>query len=325
MGDNKEKVKRTGTFFAVYCVFVLIILGYMRIFSIYLFEGHNVKRTIGVSYMTMNNNFYQIIDDEIEKQVQNRGDKLITMDPALNADKQIEQIKYMINQKVDILILNPADWRKVKPGLELAKEAGIPVIIIDSEVFDTDLVSSTVVSDNYTAGVLCAEELMKDLEGGNVLILDHKQAKSALDRVNGFINTLARKNTFTIVDRIEAQGQTERSYAKVKEAFKEYKDINAIMSINDPTALGALAAIEEAAYGSNIYVYSVDASPDGKRLVDENLLRGTVAQYPRKMAQKAVELSYDLIEGKEVDRINILPVEMVNKETLNSYSIERWQ
>lgn len=275
--------------------------------------------------MTMNNNFYKIINDEIKKEIQNNGDRLITLDPALNAEKQIEQIEYMVEQKVDIIILNPVDWRKIKPGLEIAKEAGIPVIIIDSEVYDMNLVSSMVVSDNYKAGVLCAQEMMADMEEGNILILDHEEAKSALDRINGFKNTVKTDENFKIIECIETQGQTERAFTKVKEALKEYRNINAVMSLNDPAALGALAAIEQSEYPSRIYVYSVDGSPDGKRLVNEHLLRGTVVQYPKRMAQKAINISYELLKGNEVEKEIILPVDMINERTLSEFNLERWQ
>lgn len=321
--DRRKKVIRI--FPVIFCMIVGIIWIYIRISSIYFFDSHHDQKTIGVSYMTMNNVFYKIIDDEIKKQIQARGDKILTLDPALNEEKQNEQIQYMVDQKVDIIILNPVDWRKIRQGLMTAKEAGIPVIIIDSEVYDTDLVSSTIVSDNYMAGKLCAEEMMRDLDGGNILILDHMQAKSALDRIRGFQDAILNNEKYHVLQTIETQGQTERSYAKVKEALKYYKDVDVIMALNDPAALGALAAIERVKYHSNIYVYSVDASPDGKRLVNEGLLRGTVAQYPRKMARKAVEISYDLMDGKEVEKRNILSVDMVNRDTLNQFSIERWQ
>lgn len=320
---NQEKLITMFPIF--FCIVVIIISSYMKISSIYIFESHNEQKLIGVSYMTMNNVFYQVIDDEIEKQVQERGDTLLTLDPALNEKKQIEQIRYMVDQNVDIIILNPVDWREIRPGLEIAKKAEIPVIIIDSEVYDNNLVSATVVSDNYKAGQLCAKQMMRELDGGNILILDHMEAKSALDRIRGFQDALKDQKNYQVVEKIETQGQTERSYGKVKEALKKYEDINVIMAINDPAALGALAAIDQGKYESDIYVYSVDASPDGKRMVNDKLIRGTVAQYPRKMARKAVEIAYDLIDGKEVEKKNILPVEMVNDISLKRFPIERWQ
>lgn len=321
----KNQEKLTTMFPVIFCVMVLIISGYMKISSIYIFDSHNEQKLIGVSYMTMNNVFYQVIDDELEKQVQEKGDKLLTLDPALDEKKQVEQICYMVDQNVDIIILNPVDWRKIRPGLEIAKKAEIPVIIIDSEVYDNNLVSATVVSDNYKAGQLCARQMMREVDKGNILILDHMEAKSALDRIHGFEDALEENKNYQIVEKVETQGQTERSYGKVREALEKYNDINVIMALNDPAALGALAAIEQEQYPSDICIFSVDASPDGKRLVNEKLICGTVAQYPRKMAQKATEIAYDLIDGKEVEKKNILPVEMVNDISLKRFPIERWQ
>ena len=67
----------------------------------------------------------------------------------------------MINEGIDVLFLQPVDRNKVRPALELCKKKHIPVFVIDSEVSDTEAVVSTIVSDNYDAGVQYDEEKNK--------------------------------------------------------------------------------------------------------------------------------------------------------------------
>ena len=57
-------------------------------------------------------------------------------------------------------MLNPVDYREIEPALREAQKAGVPVVVIDSQVSDSNLVACTIASDNYGAGVLCAEHLM---------------------------------------------------------------------------------------------------------------------------------------------------------------------
>ena len=72
--------------------------------------------------------------------MQAKGDILITRDPLQDQKKQNEQIKDMINEGIDVLFLQPVDRNKVRPALELCKKKHIPVVVIDSEVSDTEAV-----------------------------------------------------------------------------------------------------------------------------------------------------------------------------------------
>ncbi|MFA7129133.1 MAG: substrate-binding domain-containing protein, partial [Sphaerochaeta sp.] len=114
-------------------------------------DGHFL---FGATYMTMNNPFFVYLNDGIKGIVEAKGDKLVAYDPALDQAKQIAQIEDMIAQGVDAIFLNPVDWQGVRPALDAAKAAGIPIINVDAPVFDEDLVDCIVASNNYNAGVL---------------------------------------------------------------------------------------------------------------------------------------------------------------------------
>ena len=106
------------------------------------------RRKLGAVYMTLNNPFYEVIDEEIRTVVENHGDVLISRDPALSVEKQLEEIQNLIDAGVELIFINPVDWTEVEPALELARAAKIPVIAIDTNVEDDTLVNCTVVSDN---------------------------------------------------------------------------------------------------------------------------------------------------------------------------------
>ena len=97
------------------------------------------------TYMTLNNPFFSIIDEEIHNVVEANGDVLISLDPALDLEKQKQQIQYLIDQNVQAIIVNPVDFNGLTSSLEAAKKAGIPVIAVDSEVMDSDLITYSVI------------------------------------------------------------------------------------------------------------------------------------------------------------------------------------
>ena len=83
---------------------------------------------IGVSYMTMNNEFYKILNEEISSRVEIEGDRLVLRDPALSVDRQIEQIDEMLHMGIDVLVVTPVDWKSLSQILKKAKEQGVFIV-----------------------------------------------------------------------------------------------------------------------------------------------------------------------------------------------------
>ena len=106
------------------------------------------QQRFGATYMTMNNPFFEVINNEIKKAVEANGDVLITLDPILDVDKQNEQILDLIDQRVDAIFVNPIDAKKIEIGLKAAKKAKIPVIVVDAPIYDESLVNCSIASNN---------------------------------------------------------------------------------------------------------------------------------------------------------------------------------
>ena len=155
------------------------------------------------------------------------------------------------------------------------------MIVIDSQVYRSDLVAMTIVSDNYKAGVLCAKEMMKQKDQANIVLLTHNAARSAVDRINGFLDTIKNNKNYKILASADTQGQIERALPKVDKIIEEYQNIDVVMGLNDPAAMGALAALDSKGAREGVLVYGIDGSPEGKkadqrRYDDRN--SGTISQ-----------------------------------------------
>lgn len=305
-------------------IFFMVLIIFTVTYNIYTapIAKHKV---FGVSYMTMNNPFYKIINNEILKVVEKNNDTLITLDPELDVDKQNEQIYKFIDQKVDGIFINPIDFEQIEPVLQAAKRANIPVIIIDAPVSDESLVNCTIVSDNYDAGVQCAKDMMERLDSANIVLLKHTTAKSAKERIEGFLSVIDNNEKYKVINEAECDGQLEIAMPKMQEIIEETPDIDVVMALNDPSALGALAALEKN-NKNDVMVYGIDGTPEIKALIGRNqMIVGTVAQSPIKMGQIAVENMYNILNGKKVEKNIIIPISLINKENLFKYDEDRWQ
>lgn len=305
-------------------IFFMVLIIFTVTYNIYTAPVAKHK-VFGVSYMTMNNPFYKIINNEILKVVEKNNDTLITLDPELDVDKQNEQIYKFIDQKVDGIFINPIDFEQIEPALQAAKRANTPVIIIDAPVSDESLVNCTIVSDNYDAGVQCAKDMMERLDSANIVLLKHTTAKSAKERIEGFLSVIDNNEKYKVINEAECDGQLEIAMPKMQEIIEETPDIDVVMALNDPSALGALAALEKN-NKNDVMVYGIDGTPEIKALIGRNqMIVGTVAQSPIKMGQIAVENMYNILNGKKIEKNIIIPISLINKENLFKYDEDRWQ
>ncbi len=294
------------------------------IYAMYV-RPQSAHKVFGVTYMTINNPFYEVVNNEIMKIVEKHNDKLITLDPALDSDKQNEQIHYFIEQKVDGIFVNPINFYDIEPALQEAKEAHIPVIVIDTPILNKDLANCIVVSDNYGAGVRCAEDMMSKRKSANIILLKHTTAKSAKDRIDGFVDTIRGNSNYRIINEGECEGQLELAMPMLQKLLDETPDVDVVMALNDPSALGAIAALESKGR-DDVVVYGVDGTPDFKSLLKQNpMAAGTVAQSPIAIGKIAGEKMYDIMAGKVVEKEVIIPVYLLSPDNINEYNKKGWQ
>ena len=279
----------------------------------------------GATYMTLNNPFFVALNNGIKDVIEANGDILIALDPALDSEKQVEQIEDLISQDVDAIFLNPADWKAIRPALEAAKKAGIPIINVDAPVFDTELVASIIASNNYNTGVICANDMMRKLKSAKIVILEHPTAKSAIDRTQGFVDTIANLEQYEIVARESSEGQLEQAMPVMEKIIEENPTIDVVMALNDPTAMGALAALQASEREEGVLIYGVDGAPETKQMIRDEKITATAAQSPIKIGKRAAAVAYDLLSGKEVMKEISVDVIFIDKDNVMQYGMTDWQ
>ena len=291
------------------------------------FNGGSAGKSykFGATYMTMNNPYFRDMNGVIEEMVEANGDVLIYRDPAQDQDKQNEEIEDMIAEGVSGIFLNPVDQEKVLPALKKCKEAGIPVFVVDTLVKDEDYVTFSILSDNYDAGVQCANELIAENRPVKVVVIDAPGINSMEDRAAGFMDTVKDCDNIEIVDVRHGTGVFEVAMDLMENAVDEGVDFDVIFGANDPTALGALAALQKNQIEEGILIYGIDGSPDGKVMIKEGYMVGSSAQYPLEIAEQAVEMAYDYLNGKEVEKQVIVPVTMITSDNVDDFDLYGWQ
>ena len=305
-----------------FVITLLLLFGYSGDISASQSENRVV---FGATYMTMNNPYYQVIDAQLRSEIESKGDILLTRDAAMDQDRQNEEIRELIDAGVQVIFLTPVEWDTASAGLGAAARAGVPVIVVDAPVKDAELAACSVLSDNYQAGVLCARHLMSQRDSAKIILLEHITARSGAERIQGFMDAIAGHPGFEVVASGQSDGQIENAMPVMEELLKQAPESDTVMALNDPSAFGALAAIEGAGMSGRFLIYGVDGTPEAKALVDDQLMTATCAQFPCKIAKEAVAQGYLAIDGKCEQHEIIVPVELLTKENVNNYGIDGWQ
>lgn len=287
--------------------------------------GEHPPRLFGATYMTRNNPYFDVLHEALEEVVEGNGDILISRDPSQDQEKQNAQIEEMIEEGIEVLFLNPVDWEKVKPALEACKEAGVVVINVDTVVKDTDYVVSIVETDNYLAGVLCAEEMMRQVDSAKIVVIGNPIQTSVMNRVQGFLDTIEGNDNYEVVYTGVGAGEFEVSAEVMADFLKKGVEFNVVLGGNDPSALGVLAALQQYRKEDGVLIYGIDGSPDFKSMLELGYVSGTSAQSPKTIGEVAAQTAYDYLYGKEVEPYISIEPYMITRENLGDYEINSWQ
>jgi len=303
------------------CLMVLFVAG------LAFAAGGQAKKgkVFGYTCMQLSNPFFTILEKTIRDEVEKNGDRLITVDPAMDPVKQINQIEDLISQKIDAIFVNPVDWEAIRPALVSLNRARIPIINFDAEVKDLDLVTAYAGSDNYNAGYVCGVDMVKRFpNGGPIAILDYPAANSVRDRIDGFNDAIKGKG-FNVVFQRDARGDLPTSLNHTEDLLQSHPEVIAIMGGNDPTALGSLAACRTA-NRTNILIWGVDGSPEAKAAIAQRgQFAGSGAQSPISIAKESVKLAYKILNNEPYDKRVPVQTFIINQDNISQFNIDGWQ
>ncbi len=276
---------------------------------------------------TQNNTFQAAMNDTFKKLCQEKGYDYVCLDPDYDLNTQLSQMADVANQGFDAVFIIPVDSAGIRQGLEQISEKNIPILNVDTPVIDEDLdlVETVIATDAYNAGTLVGQQMAADYpDGGKIAILDFPSNESCVNRVAGFLDGLGdAKDKFEIVAQQDGAAALDVSMPIAEDIIQANPELNAFFCINDPSALGAAAAIK-ASGKTGIGVYSIDASPDGKAAILDGSFTAVAAQVPIGIAETAFVKAEELLAGQEIEKEILLPSFLVDKEKAEA-TLNDWQ
>lgn len=260
-------------------------------------------KTFGVCTQTSANAFFLAEITGVEETLAQGGINATVLAPDSQNDisRQVENIQELCSRgDVDAIIIDPLDLDGIKPALVECERANIPVVIIDSSVTDNDYVLTTIESDNKELGRLAAESLCEEIGGeGQIVVVHWDTLQCVRERVDGLEEVIAEKYPNVEIAAVQnAYGVVEDAQSIMESFLQSYPDLKGVFAINSPTAQGAIAAIEAAGLGGQIPVVDIDGAQNDIDMIKEGKLLCSPVQYPKVIANKAIESLELFWDGK---------------------------
>ena len=206
-----------------------------------------------------------------------------------------------------------------------AKDAGIPVFLIDREINETGIAAAQIVSNNSQGAQLGAQEFVKSLDGKGkyVELLGKESDTNAGVRSQGYKDVLSQYPDLKKVAQQSANWDQQEAFTKMETILQRNRDIDGVIAGNDTMALGAVAALKSAGLIDKVKVVGFDGSPDAISEIKKDKMVATVLQPAALIAEMAVEQADKMIKDGETGQPEkqSIDCELVNKENADQFGV----
>jgi ribose transport system substrate-binding protein len=288
--------------------------------------GGTSKPTVALVLKTLNHPFFV----DMRRGAQEAADRLgVTLqvqaaEREIDVEKQMQIVENMIQTGIQALCITPSGSREIVSALVKAKNAKVPIIVVDTRVdakaaADAGVRTETFVgSDNYEGGKLAGEYVVKTTGGkARVGILEGIPGHETGDsRMRGFLDAIKGSTGVTVAASQPANWERDQGFNVFQNMLQAHPDINTVFACSDLMALGAIEAIAAAGKTGKIRVIGFDALDDAKKAIAAGTMEASVAQFPSEMGRAAVESAVKVIRGETVPPDIKVKLELVTRDNV---------
>jgi ribose transport system substrate-binding protein len=237
-------------------------------------------------------------------------------------EQQVQVVEGFLSQGVNGIVLAPLDERALVRPVEEAKRAGIPTVIIDSDLASKEIVSF-VATDNLKGGELAADRLGQLLGNkGRVLLLRYQEGSASTTfRENGFLRRMRTSYPgITVISSDQYAGPTRDTAKRAAENLLNRfgGDLQGIFCVNESSTAGTLLALQDINRAGKIAFVGFDSSGPFIEAVRNGQLHGLVVQNPLNMGYLGVVTMVNHLQGKAVERRIDTGVWMITSDNLDT-------
>ena len=248
----------------------------------------------------------------------------IVLDAGGDVARQIAQIQDLIQQRVDVIIIWPTNGKAVVPAVRQAHQAGIPVVITNSNIAEEgqQFIASFSGPDNIKQGAYAAE-IMCDKLGGKgqiVQISGQPGYTTAIERQKGFEDRLAEVcPDVKILETQPGDWNREKAQRVMENFLTKYDQIDGVYSGDDNMGVGALNAAKAAGRNDIVFVGATNFAV-GYEAMERGEYWGSIYQSPVDDAKNALATAIAVAKGEEVPHLNYFDTPKITQDNMGEFS-----
>ncbi len=291
-------------------------------------SGDSSKKSsnyIAIITPSPDNPFFKAEGDAAKAKAEELGYTATVSSHDDDPNKQSELIDAAISRKAAAIILDNAGADASIGPVQKAKDAGIPVFLIDREINKTGVAAAQIVSNNAQGAQLGGQAFVKAMkEKGNYVELTGKESDTnAGVRSDGYNAVISQYPNMKLVQKETANWDQQEAFTKMETILQRNPDIQGVIAGNDTMALGAVAAIKATPGLKNVVVVGFDGSPDAISAIKAGHMYATVLQPAALGAETAIEQADKMIkDGKTgADEKQSIDCELVTADNADQYGV----
>jgi ribose transport system substrate-binding protein len=286
---------------------------------------------IGITQNNVGVDSYQTTYEKAFIEAAEANDKVesVVLDAGGDVARQIAQVEDLIQQDVDAIIIWPTNGEAVIPAVRKAKNAGIPVIVTNSNIAEQgfDFVASFSGPDNITQGARSAEimcdrfkEMGIENEAQIVQISGQPGYTTAIERAKGFEDRLPEVcPNVTLMETQPGDWNREKSQQVMEAFLVKYDDIDGVYAGDDNMGVGALNAAKAAGRDGIVFVGATNFSV-GYEAMAAGDYWGSIYQSPVDDAKAALQTAIDVLDGEDVPFLNYFDTPKITQENMGEFT-----
>lgn len=276
----------------------------------------------------MANESQSFASKQFQKYAKDYNFDVTILDAKGDAQAETQAVNNAVAQGVKALFVNPNDINAIIPALQAAKKAGVVVGMFSSDLpkDKADARDFFVGVNDNQAGEAAAKAFMdKFPNGANIVEIGGQSGHDAqIKRHDGFNNAIKGSKIKVIDYKACQQWATEQAMTIMEDMItKEGPKIDGIFCHWDNGATGIIQAMK-AAKMSGKFLVAVDGCKAGFSQVKSGDQAVTIMQNFTNMSKKSLELARKVVDGGKVEPINFIPLDIVNKDNMDTFTAPEW-
>ncbi|WP_028022075.1 sugar ABC transporter substrate-binding protein [Enterovibrio calviensis] len=281
---------------------------------------------IGITQNNVGVDSYQTTYEKAFKEAaaNTKGVDTVVLDAGGDVARQIAQIQDLIQQKVDVIIIWPTNGKAVVPAVRKAKQAGIPVVVTNSNVAEEgqQFIESFSGPNNIVQGAYSAEMMCDALgnKGQIVQISGQPGYTTAIERQKGFEDRLAVAcPDVKIMETQPGDWNREKSQRVMENFLTKYDNIDGVYSGDDNMGVGALNAAKAAGREGIAFIGATNFAV-GYEAMGRGEYWGSVYQSPVDDAENALATAIAIANGEDVPKLNYFDTPKITQENMANFT-----